>query len=77
MECVNKIGHLTGIHVKLASEKYCIKDISERLKLLSGVIDIEKEYTCEKRKRSKALSVHVIKKKASENNDEFSKIDEC
>ena len=74
MEYVKKIGYLTGTYVKLASEEYYIKDISKRLKIPSGMIDIKKEYTFEKGKRSKVLSVYVIEKKALEINEECSKL---
>jgi len=74
MEYANKIGYLTGTYVKLASEEYYINDISRRLKLSAGMLDIKKEYTFEKGKRSKVLTVYVIENKAREINDEFSKL---
>ena len=54
IECVSKIGCLTGTHVKLASAEYYIKDVSSRLKILSGIIDVKKE--CVK-KREKVKSI--------------------
>ena len=74
MEDVNKIGHITGPHVKLASADYCIEDINKRLKLSEGLIDIKKECTRERRKRSKVLAVYAIERNASQINEDFSEL---
>ena len=71
-EHVNKVGHLTGTHVKLASEEYYINDISKRLKLKDGTINIKKEHTYERGKRSKVLTVHVIQSKVATVTDQLS-----
>ena len=44
------------------------------MKLSEGLIDIKKEHTCEKRKRSKVLAVYAIERNASQINEDFSKL---
>ena len=74
MEHVSKIGCLTETCVKLVLAECYIEDISSRLKILSGMIDVKKECTFEKGKRSKAFSVCTTEKKALKINEEFSRL---
>ena len=74
MEYANKIGYLTGTYDKLAPVEYYMNDISRRLKLSEGIIDVKKEFTFERNIKSKVLAVYAIKSKASEINEEFSKL---
>ena len=74
IEYVNKMGYLTGTYVKLASAEYYINDISTRLNLAPGTIDIKKEYTYEKGKRSKVLVLYAISSEINTVNESLSKI---
>ena len=74
MEYVNKIGYLTGTYVKLASSEYYIEDINSRLGISNGIVDIKKEYTYEKGKRSKVLMVYVISSQVKQVLDGMSKM---
>ena len=59
MEYTTKIGFLTGTYAKIASTKYCVEEVKERLQVQENLIDVKKECTYDKGKRSKALAVHA------------------
>ena len=71
LEYTNKIGYLSDTYVKLASPKYYIDDLKEKLQIDEGLIDIKKEFTYEKGKRSKVLSVYAITSAAKEINEKL------
>ena len=48
LEYTSRIGFLSDTYVKLASLKYYIKDLNQKLQIKEGKIDIKKEYTYEK-----------------------------
>jgi len=64
MEYTTKIGFLTGTYVKVASPKYYISDLQRRLDINCNLIEVKKEYTYDKGKRSKVLVVYAIEKEA-------------
>lgn len=64
IEHTTKIGFLTGTYVKIAAPKYCITDLQRKLDITSNLIEVKKECTCDKGKRSKVLTVHAIEREA-------------
>ena len=66
MECATKIGFLTGTHVKIASTKYYVEEVKERLQVQENLIDVKKECTHDKGKRSKVLAVHATQESAAQ-----------
>ena len=64
MEYTTKIGFLTGPYVKIAAPKYYITDLKRKLDITNNLIDVKKEYTYDKGKRSKVLAVYAIEKEA-------------
>jgi hypothetical protein len=74
IEYTNRIGYLTGIYVKIASPKYYIKDIKEKLNITEKLIDVKKEFIYEKGKYSKVLMVYATENDADQINEEFSKL---
>lgn len=64
MEYTTKIGFLTGTYVKIAASKYYITDIKRRLDINENVIEVKKEYTYDKGKRSKALVIYATENEA-------------
>jgi len=63
-EYTKKIGFLSGTYVQLASQEKYSNEIIEEMELDPNVIDIKKEYTYEKGKRSKVLSVYAVEQEA-------------
>ena len=74
LEYTNKIGYLSDTYVKLASPKYYIQDLNRKLQIQEGRIDIKKEYTYEKGKRSKVLTVYAISSEAKEINERLCQV---
>jgi len=66
MEYTTKIGFLTGTYVKIAAPKYYISDIKNRLAITNNVIEVKKEYTYDKGKRSKVLVIYAIENVADQ-----------
>jgi len=66
MEYTTKIGFLTGTYVKIAAPKHYIKDIRQKLNVKDKIIDVKKEYTYDKGKRSKVLVVYATEESADQ-----------
>jgi len=64
LEYTSRVGFLSDTYVKLASLKYYIKDLNQKLQIKEGKIDIKKEYTYEKGQKSKVLTVYAITSEA-------------
>jgi len=60
MEYTKRIGFLTGPYVRIASPVYYLLDIKKKLKIDTEIIEVKKEYTYERGKRSKVLMVYAI-----------------
>ena len=73
-EYTKKIGFLSGAYVKLASPEVCIKEITTKMNLSDYVIDIAKEFTYEKKDRSKVLVVYAVESMATQINDTLCKM---
>ena len=74
LEYTNKIGYLSDTYVKLASPKHYIQDLNRKLQIQEGRIDIKKEYTYEKGKRSKVLTVYAISSEVKEINERLCQV---
>jgi len=73
LEYTSRVGFLSDTYIKLASPKYYIKDLNQKLQIKEGKIDIKKEYTYKKGQRSKVLIVYTISSEAKTINERLCK----
>ena len=59
VEHTTKTGFVLGPNIWSSDTNACTKETNRKMKLDDGIVEIKKEFICEKDARSKVLSIHV------------------
>ena len=69
MEYIDKIGFLIGRHNQLVSIDWYQTHLEDSLILDKGLIEIRKEYTCEKNMKLKVLMIYAVETQVQDIDD--------
>ena len=72
IEHTNKLQFLVGTYAKVASPKFYLSNMNEKIKISNGALDAKKRCTHEKGTSSKTLIVYAIESKAKKINSMLS-----